>query len=153
MSWKEEPGYYKTALENLITVKPLNIWAKVHTSYNQKACYIYISAVSSDKDYGWTNTFPFLVSDYSLVNMGLHFGDLAKIRHIITYSLSPFEQRAFPNYFSKGIPNLWRRFTSSFFKVGPRKSANQACQYLSWTTSCCAQICWAFWTKDYTLYS
>ncbi|XP_059202255.1 cytochrome b-c1 complex subunit 8 isoform X1 [Centropristis striata] len=56
----------------------------------------------------------------SQVNMGGgHFGDLAKIRHVITYSLSPFEQRAFPNYFSKGIPNVWRRFTASFFKVAP----------------------------------
>ncbi|XP_045899360.1 uncharacterized protein LOC123967341 isoform X2 [Micropterus dolomieu] len=54
-----------------------------------------------------------------LVNMGRHFGDLAKVRHIITYSLSPFEQRAFPNYFSKGIPNVWRRFSTSFFKVAP----------------------------------
>lgn len=53
--------------------------------------------------------------------MGRHFGDLAKVRHIITYSLSPFEQRAFPNYFSKGIPNVWRRFSTSFFKVAPRK--------------------------------
>uniref|UniRef100_A0A668U9D5 Cytochrome b-c1 complex subunit 8 n=1 Tax=Oreochromis aureus TaxID=47969 RepID=A0A668U9D5_OREAU len=51
--------------------------------------------------------------------MGRHFGNLAKVRHIITYSLSPFEQRAFPNYFSKGIPNVWRRVTSSFFKVAP----------------------------------
>lgn len=57
----------------------------------------------------------------SLDTMGRHFGDLAKIRHVITYSLSPFEQRAFPNYFSKGIPNVWRRFTSSVFKVAPRK--------------------------------
>ncbi|KAI4819374.1 hypothetical protein KUCAC02_004622 [Chaenocephalus aceratus] len=39
-----------------------------------------------------------------------HFGELARIRHVVTYSLSPFEQRAFPNYFSKGIPNVWRRF-------------------------------------------
>lgn len=54
--------------------------------------------------------------------MGRHFGDLAKIRHVITYSISPFEQRAFPNYFSKGIPNVWRRFKSSVFKVAPRKS-------------------------------
>ncbi|KAG1930094.1 cytochrome b-c1 complex subunit 8 [Pimephales promelas] len=51
--------------------------------------------------------------------MGRHFGDLAKIRHVITYSISPFEQRAFPNYFSKGIPNVWRRFKSSVFKVAP----------------------------------
>nr|XP_020474927.1 cytochrome b-c1 complex subunit 8 [Monopterus albus]XP_020474928.1 cytochrome b-c1 complex subunit 8 [Monopterus albus]XP_020474930.1 cytochrome b-c1 complex subunit 8 [Monopterus albus]XP_020474931.1 cytochrome b-c1 complex subunit 8 [Monopterus albus]XP_020474932.1 cytochrome b-c1 complex subunit 8 [Monopterus albus] len=51
--------------------------------------------------------------------MGLHFGDLARIRHIITYSLSPFEQRAFANYFSKAIPNVWRRFRSSVFRVAP----------------------------------
>uniref|UniRef100_A0A1A8FL73 Cytochrome b-c1 complex subunit 8 n=1 Tax=Nothobranchius korthausae TaxID=1143690 RepID=A0A1A8FL73_9TELE len=51
--------------------------------------------------------------------MGRHFGDLAKIRHIITYSLSPFEQKAFTNYFSKGIPNVWRRFSGSFFRVAP----------------------------------
>lgn len=54
--------------------------------------------------------------------MGRHFGNLAKVRHIITYSLSPFEQKAFANYFSKGIPNVWRRFSSSFFKVAPRES-------------------------------
>lgn len=54
-------------------------------------------------------------------NMGRHFGNLAKVRHIITYSISPFEQRAFPNYFSKGIPNVWRRFSASFFKIAPRK--------------------------------
>ncbi len=43
-----------------------------------------------------------------LGTMGRLLGDLAKIRHVITYSISPFEQRAFPNYFSKGIPNIWR---------------------------------------------
>ncbi|XP_076878020.1 cytochrome b-c1 complex subunit 8 [Brachyhypopomus gauderio] len=51
--------------------------------------------------------------------MGRHFGNLARMRHIITFSLSPFEQRAFPNYFSKGIPNVWRRFRSSVFRVVP----------------------------------
>ncbi|KAK5897207.1 hypothetical protein CesoFtcFv8_010288 [Champsocephalus esox] len=51
--------------------------------------------------------------------MGGHFGELARIRHVVTYSLSPFEQRAFPNYFSKGIPNVWRRFRASVFKVAP----------------------------------
>ncbi|KAM4678407.1 cytochrome b-c1 complex subunit 8 isoform 1-T2 [Discoglossus pictus] len=50
---------------------------------------------------------------------GLHFGNLAKVRHIITYSLSPFEQKAFPSYFSKGIPNVWRRFRAQVLKVGP----------------------------------
>ncbi len=54
--------------------------------------------------------------------MGRHFGDLSKIRHVVTYSISPFEQRAFPSYFSKGIPNVWRRLKTSVFKVAPRKS-------------------------------
>uniref|UniRef100_A0A3B3QUR6 Cytochrome b-c1 complex subunit 8 n=2 Tax=Paramormyrops kingsleyae TaxID=1676925 RepID=A0A3B3QUR6_9TELE len=61
--------------------------------------------------------------------MGRHFGDLARVRHIITYSLSPFEQRAFANYFSKGIPNVWRRFTSSVFRVAPPMVA----MYLTYT--------------------
>ncbi|XP_053573152.1 cytochrome b-c1 complex subunit 8 [Bombina bombina] len=51
--------------------------------------------------------------------MGLHFGDLAKVRHVITYSLSPFEQRAFPGFFSKSGPNVFRRFRAQVLKVGP----------------------------------
>ncbi|NXI52788.1 QCR8 protein, partial [Chloroceryle aenea] len=53
--------------------------------------------------------------------MGLHFGNLARVRHVITYSLSPFEQRAFPNVFSHGLPNVWRRFSSQVFKVVPQE--------------------------------
>ncbi|NXY89144.1 QCR8 protein, partial [Alcedo cyanopectus] len=51
--------------------------------------------------------------------MGIHFGNMARVRHIITYSLSPFEQRALPNLFSHGLPNAWRRFSSQVFKVVP----------------------------------
>ncbi|KAM8974037.1 cytochrome b-c1 complex subunit 8 [Pelodytes ibericus] len=51
--------------------------------------------------------------------MGVHFGDLAKVRHVISYSLSPFEQRAFPSFVSKGIPNVWRRFSDQFLYVAP----------------------------------
>uniref|UniRef100_A0A8D0H8S9 Cytochrome b-c1 complex subunit 8 n=1 Tax=Sphenodon punctatus TaxID=8508 RepID=A0A8D0H8S9_SPHPU len=51
--------------------------------------------------------------------MGLKFGNLERMRHVITYSLSPFEQRAFPNYFSKGLPNVWRRFRAQVFIVAP----------------------------------
>ncbi|XP_058505990.1 cytochrome b-c1 complex subunit 8 [Solea solea] len=61
--------------------------------------------------------------------MGGHFGDLARLRHVITYSLSPFEQRAFPNYFSKGLPNVWRRFKGSVFKIAPPMIA----AYLTYT--------------------
>ncbi|NXD97758.1 QCR8 protein, partial [Chaetorhynchus papuensis] len=51
--------------------------------------------------------------------MGKHFGNLARVRHVITYSLSPFEQRAFPNVLSHGVPNVGRRFTSQVLKVVP----------------------------------
>ncbi|XP_008569855.1 PREDICTED: cytochrome b-c1 complex subunit 8 [Galeopterus variegatus] len=51
--------------------------------------------------------------------MGLEFGNLTRMRHVITYSLSPFEQRAFPHYFSKGIPNMLRRIRASFFRSVP----------------------------------
>ncbi|NXM33053.1 QCR8 protein, partial [Oxyruncus cristatus] len=51
--------------------------------------------------------------------MGKHFGNLARVRHVVTYSLSPFEQRAVPNIFSHGVPNVMRRFTSQVFKVAP----------------------------------
>ncbi|XP_027574291.1 cytochrome b-c1 complex subunit 8 [Pipra filicauda] len=51
--------------------------------------------------------------------MGKHFGNLARVRHVITYSLSPFEQRAIPNMFSHGVPNVMRRFTSQVLKVVP----------------------------------
>ncbi|XP_062381146.1 cytochrome b-c1 complex subunit 8 [Sardina pilchardus] len=61
--------------------------------------------------------------------MGRHFGDLARIRHVITYSISPFEQKAFANYFSKGIPNVWRRFRASVFKVAPPMTV----MYLTYT--------------------
>ncbi|NWV77725.1 QCR8 protein, partial [Dasyornis broadbenti] len=51
--------------------------------------------------------------------MGKHFGNLARVRHVITYSLSPFEQRAFPNVLSHSVPNVGRRFTSQVLKVVP----------------------------------
>lgn len=53
--------------------------------------------------------------------MGKHFGNLARVRHVITYGLSPFEQRAFPNVLSHGVPNMGRRFTSQVLKVVPRE--------------------------------
>uniref|UniRef100_A0A8C7GFB1 Cytochrome b-c1 complex subunit 8 n=1 Tax=Oncorhynchus kisutch TaxID=8019 RepID=A0A8C7GFB1_ONCKI len=41
----------------------------------------------------------------------------------------PLRAAGFPNYFSKGIPNVWRRFTSSVFKVAPP----MICMYLTYT--------------------
>ncbi|KAM9065744.1 cytochrome b-c1 complex subunit 8 [Sarcophilus harrisii] len=51
--------------------------------------------------------------------MGREFGNLIRVRHIISYSLSPFEQRAFPSYFTKGIPNVIRRTQDSILRVAP----------------------------------
>lgn len=53
--------------------------------------------------------------------MGREFGKLSRVRHVITYSLSPFEQRAFPHYFSKGIPNMLRRIQASILRAAPRE--------------------------------
>ncbi|KAH8300464.1 hypothetical protein KR018_007834 [Drosophila ironensis] len=54
----------------------------------------------------------------SILN-GAHFGNLAKVHGIITYKLSPFEQRAFAGAISKGVPNMVRRFRSNVFIVAP----------------------------------
>ncbi|XP_037531270.1 cytochrome b-c1 complex subunit 8-like [Nematolebias whitei] len=51
--------------------------------------------------------------------MGLHFGNLCKVRHVVTFSLSPFEQKAFPNFFTEACPNTWRRFRGSFIRIAP----------------------------------
>ncbi|KAH8340312.1 hypothetical protein KR067_011756 [Drosophila pandora] len=56
----------------------------------------------------------------SILN-GAHFGNLAKVHGIVTYKLSPFEQRAFAGAISKGVPNMIRRFRSNVFIVAPRK--------------------------------
>lgn len=54
--------------------------------------------------------------------MGKHFGELAKIRGIIQYRLSPFEQKAFAGAISKGLPNIFFRIRSNIFRVLPRES-------------------------------
>lgn len=53
--------------------------------------------------------------------MGKHFGELAKIRGLITYKLSPHEQRAFAGIVTHGIPNTFRRMRENFLTVVPRK--------------------------------
>ncbi|XP_046397497.1 cytochrome b-c1 complex subunit 8 [Ischnura elegans] len=51
--------------------------------------------------------------------MGRHFGELAKIRGIIQFRISPFEQKAFAGALSHGVPNMIRRFRSNIFRVAP----------------------------------
>ena len=52
--------------------------------------------------------------------MGKIFGAMGiHAKNIITYSLSPFEQRAFGGMFSKGIPNIIRRFSEEIFFILP----------------------------------
>ncbi|CAD7081374.1 unnamed protein product [Hermetia illucens] len=50
---------------------------------------------------------------------GQHFGNLAKVHGIVTYKLSPYEQRAFAGAISKGLPNIFRRLRSNVFRVVP----------------------------------
>merc|ERR1711976_15571 len=52
--------------------------------------------------------------------MGKHFGNLGvKVSGVITYSLSPFEQKAFAGVISHGVPNLFRRFRGQVLRVAP----------------------------------
>lgn len=52
--------------------------------------------------------------------MGLHFGQLYKIRNIVHYKLSPFEQKAFAGFFTNGFPNMIRRIREEIFYIVPR---------------------------------
>jgi ubiquinol-cytochrome c reductase subunit 8 len=52
---------------------------------------------------------------------GKHFGELYKIRGLITYKLSPYEQRAFAGFFGQGLGNTFRRFREQSLRVLPRK--------------------------------
>ncbi|XP_043833386.1 cytochrome b-c1 complex subunit 8-like [Dromiciops gliroides] len=51
--------------------------------------------------------------------MGWEFSNLIQVRYFISYSLSPFEQKAFPSYFTKGILNLLHRTQDSILQVTP----------------------------------
>ena len=53
--------------------------------------------------------------------LGAHFGNLAKVHGIVTYKISPFEQKAFAGAISQGLPNIVRRIRSNIFRVTPRK--------------------------------
>lgn len=56
---------------------------------------------------------------------GKHFGELFKLRNIIYYRLSPFEQRAFAGAIKQGVPNILRRFRENVFVVVPRKLSDK----------------------------
>merc|ERR1712198_210699 len=51
--------------------------------------------------------------------MGKLFGNLAHVSGVVTYSLSPFEQRAFAGAISDGVPNMFRRFRGQALRVLP----------------------------------
>jgi ubiquinol-cytochrome c reductase subunit 8 len=53
--------------------------------------------------------------------MGKHFGELYKIRGLISYKISPYEQRAFAGFLSQGVGNSFRRFREQALRVIPRK--------------------------------
>ncbi|XP_014207327.1 cytochrome b-c1 complex subunit 8 [Copidosoma floridanum] len=51
--------------------------------------------------------------------MHLQFGNLAKIRGIVYYRLSPHELKPFAGMISHGFPNLVRRFREQVFRIAP----------------------------------
>ena len=62
----------------------------------------------------------FLDKTTTAIAMGKAFGTLGvHIKHIVTYSLSPFEQRAFGGILRHGIPNVIRRFFDEVFYILP----------------------------------
>lgn len=64
--------------------------------------------------------------------MGKVLGNLGvRVRHIITYSLSPFEQRAFAGMLSKSPGNLVRRFFDNVFSFSPGLIAAGLVMYYS----------------------
>lgn len=52
--------------------------------------------------------------------MGHGFGELYKLRGIVTYRLSPFELKAFAGAISHGFPNILRRIKDEVLYVVPR---------------------------------
>lgn len=55
----------------------------------------------------------------SALASGQKWGQMAYVRGIVQYSLSPFEQKAFVGCISKGVPNICRRIYEKFFYVVP----------------------------------
>ncbi|XP_023026043.1 cytochrome b-c1 complex subunit 8 [Leptinotarsa decemlineata] len=51
--------------------------------------------------------------------MGHGFGQLFKLRGIITYRISPFEQKAFAGVISHGFPNTIRRISENILYIVP----------------------------------
>lgn len=51
--------------------------------------------------------------------MGKGFGNLAYVRHQISFVLSPFEQRPFAKFFKDGLPNTIRRITEEVPYIVP----------------------------------
>merc|ERR1712168_828935 len=74
-----------------------------------RSCYIFVTYIIIY----WT------VRVAKITIMGGKFGNLSKYKNVVSYSLSPFEQRAFAGFFSHGLANLYRRFRSQVFYVGP----------------------------------
>lgn len=52
--------------------------------------------------------------------MGLHFGNLWKYFGVVTYRLSPFEQKALKGIIDPGFLNTCRRFAENVPYIGPR---------------------------------
>lgn len=70
--------------------------------------------------------------------MGLKFGNLAYIRGIVFFRLSPYEQKAFKGMISDGLPNLVRRFNDQVFRVTPCKRTLRRSRFSASTRTRCS---------------
>ena len=58
---------------------------------------------------------------------GPQWGSMIKVRRIVQFTLSPFEQKAFAGFVKDGVPRTWRRFSEQVFRIGPRKCTERQC--------------------------
>ncbi len=65
--------------------------------------------------------------------MGGHIlGNLGvRVRHIISYTLSPYEQKAFAGYLSRDLPNMFRRLFNTSQSMLPGLGTAAAIYYFT----------------------
>ncbi|XP_036685184.1 cytochrome b-c1 complex subunit 8-like [Balaenoptera musculus] len=83
----------------------------------QSACYLCLNVEWEAS--GFCAAEGEVISALHAATLGREFGHLMRVWPVITYSLSPLEQRAFPHYFSEGMPNMLHRTRACIFRVVP----------------------------------
>ncbi|KAM9051349.1 cytochrome b-c1 complex subunit 8-like [Megaptera novaeangliae] len=83
----------------------------------QSACYLCLNVEREAS--GFCAAEGEVASALHTATLGREFGHLMRVWPVITYSLSPLEQRAFPHCFSEGVPNMLQRTRACIFHIVP----------------------------------